>query len=558
LKTTGCSANDNVGNPKPKGEQPMETLIQLFLPMMGFLYNCFDRIVINGYISMLSRPENVVYFFRNVLQEPCITKQILSSRTKDYNNWIDSYSRNHDIPLEWAQKGVRKEDYVRPKLKAMERKNQTGVYFILKSMEQGTTFRSTKPKYATNDPDYRIIKKSRSRFTHYYFYIRDAVAGPMLIRVGSYLPFQITCYLNGHNFIEQELSRAGVRYKKDDNAFLSIEDPGVLQAAADKLTPDVILERIEYWSLIVSPKFSKRERQKMNLRRFYAISQIEYCQNFIFRRNFPIRKLFERSCELSFFSMTADKISNMFGWHINRRFKGKLQTVFECLDQSHHTFRAYFKNSFVKQYEKYRTFLRMEVCSNHLPDLRIKKSLEHLDTVRRASREILDRFAQIQSCALNAHFDFPLLQRLALPITCRNTRIAGIKIQDTRMIRLMETIMHAGTCLNGWSSAYIHKAVVETFELPEYTITQLRYDLRKMKAHGLVERNGRQYSYVLTEKGIKVATMFTLFHKRLFGPLANSLFHHRPSRMIIANSKLEKAYHQADDYIEKITELLAA
>src|SRR5271166_3002915 len=32
--------------------------------------------------------------------------------------------------------------------------------------------------------------------------------------------------------------------------------------------------------------------------RFYAISQIEYCRNFIFKRNFPIHKLFERSCEL--------------------------------------------------------------------------------------------------------------------------------------------------------------------------------------------------------------------------------------------------------------------
>ena len=96
-------------------------------------------------------------------------------------------------------------------------------------------------------------------------------------------------------------------------------------------------------------------------------------------------------------------------------------------------------------------------------------------------------------------------------------------------------------------------------ELPNYTINQLRYDLRTVKAHGLVERNGRQYSYIiLTEKGIRVEAMFTLFHKRLFGPLANSLFHHQPSNLIVPNRKLEKAYHQTDDYIEKITELLAA
>jgi hypothetical protein len=558
LKSTGCSANDKVGNSIAKEEQPMEALIQIFSPMMGFLYHCFDRIVINGYISMLSRPENVVYFFRNILDQSCITKETLGLRTKDYNNWVDSYARNRGIPLEWAQKGVRKEDYVRPRLKSMERKNQTGVYFILKSMEQGSTFRSVRPKYPTTDPNHRIIKKTRSRFTHYYFYIRDAVAGPMLIRVGSYLPFQITCYLNGHNFLEQELLKAGIRYKKNDNAFVSVEDPALLQAAADRLSHDIIRERIEYWSLIVGPKFSKRERQKMNLRRFYAISQIEYCQNFIFRRNFPIRKLFERSCELSFLSMTADKISNIFGWRITKRFSGKLQTILERTDQAHHTFRAYFKNSFVKQYEKLRTFLRMEICCNNLPDLRIKKSLEHLDQVKETSREILDRFAEIQSRTLNAHFDFPLLQRLALPITCGNTRIAGIRIQDTRMIRLMETMMHAGVCLNGWSSALIHKSIVDAFELPNYTINQLRYDLRKMKAHGLVKRNGRQYSYILTDKGVNVTTMFTLFHKRLFGPLANSLFHHRSSNLFMANSKLDKAYHQADDYIEKITELLAA
>jgi hypothetical protein len=536
----------------------METLIQIFSKMFVFIYHCFDRIVINGYISMLSRPENIVYFFHKILNEPCITKEILGLRTKHYNSWVESYARNHGITMEWAQKGVRKEDYVHPTLKAMERKNQFGVYFILKSMEQGNTFRSAMPNYPTKDPNYRIIKKNRARFTHYYFYIRDEVLGPMLIRVGSYLPFQTTSYLNGHNFIERELSRAGVPFKKNDNAFISVNDPSALQSAADRLNPETLKERIEYWTLIVAPKFSKREQQAMNLRRFYAISQIEYCQNFIFHRNFPIRKLFERSCELGFFSMTASKVSNIFGWRINRKYAGKLQTVFERMDEAHHTFRAYFKSSFVKQYEKFRTYLRMEVCSNNLADLRIKKSLVHLDAVRDASRQILDRFAHVQASSLNAHFDFPLLQRLALPITCGNTRIAGIKIQDTRLIRLMETIMHAGICLNGWSSALIHQSVVNAFEIPGYTITQLRYDLRKMKAHGLVKRNGRQYSYILTEKGVKVATMFVLFHKRLCGPLANSLFHHRPNENFVTNCKLEKAYHKADAYIEKITEILAA
>lgn len=536
----------------------METLMRLFGPMMTFVYHCFDRIVINGYLSMLSRPEQVVYFFKEVLAQKCITKEVLSARTKDYSRWVESYAENNDIPLEWAEPNVRKEDYVRPHLKKMERHSRFGVYFILKSMEQGSTFRSVEPKYPTEDPNYRMVKKSRSRFTHYYFYIRDEKLGAICIRVASFLPFQTTCYLNCHNYMEQQLLRLGICFRKQDNAFLSASDPEAVQRAADSLTSQIIAERLDYWTLIVGPKFSKQERERMNLHRFYAMVQMEYCQNFIFRQNFPIRKLFQRSCELGLFTLTANKISNMFGTKITKKFNGKLQVVQERLDQAHHTLRAYFKNSFVKQYEKFRTFFRMEVCTNNTPDIRVKKSLANLPLLRQTSIEIIDRFATLQANALNSHFDFPLFQRLALPITQGNTRIAGIKIQDTRMIRLMETIMHAGTCLAGWTCSLLHEKIVAAYELPHYTLNQVRYDLRKMKAHGLIERCGKHYSYRLTEKGARVVTMFVLFHKRLCGPLANSLFHHRPSKTHVVDSRLERAYHKADDSIEEIIELLAA
>ena len=41
----------------------MERFIQLFADLLSLVYHCFDRIVIHGYLSGLSRPEQVVYFF---------------------------------------------------------------------------------------------------------------------------------------------------------------------------------------------------------------------------------------------------------------------------------------------------------------------------------------------------------------------------------------------------------------------------------------------------------------------------------------------------------------
>lgn len=538
----------------------MELFAKLFDSLLVFVYHCFDRIVIHGYLSGLSRPEQVVHFVRHVLGIPAVSKELLSQRTEDYRNWVEAYARNHKIPVEWAEKGRRKEDHVLPTLRRMEKRGAYGVYFIFKSMEQGRTFRITVPKYPTQDPNHRILAVQRSRFTHYYFYIRDEVLGPIIVRVASFFPFHATYWLNGHSFIQRELERTGVGFHKNDNAFLAVDDVAALQAAADRLSPALIRKQLDYWTLILGPKFSKKERAQMNLSRFYAIAQIEYCRNFVFKRHFPIHKIFERSCEIGLWRLTANRISEIFGVRLHKRLRGKLATVIDQIEHGHHVFRAYWKNAFLKQYEKFSRFLRNELCSNNLRDFGLKKGLDHLDAVRQRFQTITDRFAGFQAECLNVHVDFPLLQRLALPVLIGSVRYPGIKIHDTRLIRLLEVLLHGGNTLGGWTAKQIHQAVCTTFQLSAntYGLNQLRYDLRKLKGHGLLARDGSRYAYRLTAKGIPAALLFLFFHKRLCGPLANSRFHHKPDPAHRPNSKLETAYHKADAAIQQIVDLLAA
>jgi len=538
----------------------MELFAKLFGSLLVFVYHCFDRIVMHGYLSGLSRPEQVVHFFRQVLGVPVVSKEALSQRTNDYQNWVAAFARNHKLPIEWAEKGVRKEDHVLPWLRRMVNKDAFGVYFIFKSMEQGPTFRITAPKYPTRDPNHRILAPQRSRFTHYYFYIRDEVLGPMVMRVASFFPFQATYYLNGHSFIEQELKRAGVNFHKNDNAVLAVDDVAVLQAAADRLSAQIIRRRLDYWTLILGPKFSRRERQQLNLSRFYAIAQIEYCRNFIFKRHFPIHRIFERSCEIGLWRLTANRISEIFGVRLNKRLRGKLATVIEQVEHGHHVFRAYWKNALLRQYEKFSRFLRIELCSNNLRDFGLRKGLDHLEAIRKRFQAITDRFTGFQAQCLNVHVDFPLLQRIALPVTIGAVRYPGIKIQDPRIIRLLEVLLQGGSTVGGWTARQIHQAVLSTFQLSEnsYGLNQLRYDLRKLKGHGLLQRDGSRYAYRLTDKGVSVALLFLFFHKRLCGPLASSRFHHQPDSRHRPDSKLEAAYHKADKAIQQIIDLLAA
>jgi hypothetical protein len=120
-------------------------------------------------------------------------------------------------------------------------------------------------------------------------------------------------------------------------------------------------------------------------------------------------------------------------------------------------------------------------------------------------------------------------------------------------------LLHGGTTVGGWSAKQIHEAVLATLQLPpkSYALNQLCYDLRKLKGHGLLERDGRRYAYQLAAKGIQVALLFLSFHKRLCGPLAHSRFHHQPDSANRPDSKREAAYHKTDKAIENIIALLA-
>jgi hypothetical protein len=222
--------------------------------------------------------------------------------------------------------------------------------------------------------------------------------------------------------------------------------------------------------------------------------------------------------------------------------------------------RVYCKSSVARLYEKFSTFLRLEICVNRLKDLGLNKGLENLGALREKLVVVTDRLAGLEAELLNVHVDFSLFQQLALPVSSGKSKIPGIKIHDTRMIRLMEVLLHGGPQLAGWRTFQIWQALQAAFSLSpqDYTLNQLRYDLRKMKGHGLLERVGQQYAYRLTEKGARVSAMFVLFHKRICGPLANSLFHHPPRRSSPPPAKIETAYYKADAAIQNLIDQLAA
>ena len=120
--------------------------------------------------------------------------------------------------------------------------------------------------------------------------------------------------------------------RKDDNAFLGVSDPQALPAAADRLRPEIIRKRLDYWTGVVGPQFSSKHRAAINLRRDYSLNPVECGRHFIFRPPFPLPKIFQPCCELGVFCLTADKIAPIFGVRKHQRRRGKLHRLLEKLE----------------------------------------------------------------------------------------------------------------------------------------------------------------------------------------------------------------------------------
>ena len=158
------------------------------------------------------------------------------------------------------------------------------------------------------------------------------------------------------------------------------------------------------------------------------MAQIEFARDVIFRRRARLHDLFQRAVEIGVALGGATQTRHIFGRHINRRYRGKLETVLERRDEGFPVLRSYYKSSYVKQYEKGNLLLRTETCLNDTYHLNIGRKLANLPALKLRLAATTDRYLQQQAELLDSTIDTGALAKLAAPVTVGSRRVPGIKL----------------------------------------------------------------------------------------------------------------------------------
>ena len=181
----------------------------------------------------------------------------------------------------------------------------------------------------------------------------------------------------------------------------------------------------------------------------------------------------------------------------------------------------FYKKTQVKQYLKEGRALRTETTLNQPRDFGIGKELTNLAALAEvgysANRRLLDAECISHDPAAGA----AALEMLTSPVistTC--TRVPGMRFPDPRVQALLGACCALALRPAGFTSRDLrHYLAPQLGKTPEdMTGGQISYDLRRLRAHQIIERIPHSRAYQVTEDGLALALFFTRLTRRVLVP----------------------------------------
>ena len=483
-------------------------------------YRCFDRILLDGLIQPFQQPERVVGFFNTYRQIYPVTRSTLRDIANQFQRWVTERAAKRNIPIVEAPRG-RRDEFVDP---YFSRARPGAVAVILKAREPARIMIAIGDKAANR----WHLQMAERWVVQYNFYINDHDWGRMFVRICPYFPFSARICLNQHHWLANRMRENGIQFKQRSNAFLKCAEPDRLQQLSDSLTPRHLVTCGQKWLTHLTPFFSASERERAGCQHRLFFSQVEFCDNLIFRRRAALDMLGERLLDANRTIGRPDKITVIFGRKITKHYRGKLQTEIEDMNLPNPVIRSHYGNGFIKQYVRDHLILRTEPASNNVNDYGVNKAVENLPALRKAMSAINDNYLNVQQDILETFVDRGQLRKLAEPtITSAGKRIPGLKLDHPRQLALMHALVRFAHIAAGntFTTAEIHPAVVEALGCtPEhYTLASLRYDLSKIRAKGLVAKLPNSRRYQLLPQGYSICLVFLKLFERVYAPLTAGL-----------------------------------
>ena len=379
----------------------------------------------------------------------------------------------------------------------------------------------------------KLVLQPRQRkglFLYHYWMDRDF--GLMYGRIQTWFPFSIQVGLNGREWLARRMDRAGIAYRKVDNAFEWIEDVPRAQAMMDqmpRLTWPEILQGI-------ARKLNPAHREILGNYRcdyYWSVYQSEWATDVMMDSRATVEELYPlltRGAMEAFSCQDRSacapfSVMRFFGKRLAGHFEGEILSDPRRREEGVRIKHTLNENS-VKAYDK-GSVLRVETTINNPREfksyhaserdpngdkkwLRMRKGIADLHRRADVSHACNERYMEALS-RLNT--DSPLrriVEPVCRPTTWKRRRARAVRPWSEPDRSLLEAVNDGDFCLNGFR----HKDLLQRLYPKGFTDAQERRrasgkitrQIRLLRAHGLIRKVSGTYRYHVSTQGRQILT----------------------------------------------------
>ena len=530
--------------------------VQQFSENIKFKYNCFDRVILRGYILWLFFPAGVVKFLR-AMGFRKLSNGVMRILTDQLNAHIQKVAQAKGIPIHWwpsmgGGKDGAKQKFVQEQYAQLDQGNGDRLYCILTDKEPAKTF-VCRELVAKNGKKHEKIYDCRKPVKQYYIYFHDQLlGGPCYLKISSYLPFQCEFYFNGHNAIQVHLDKQGVHYRRHDNAFVDVDDPEAIRKAVESLNGRAVLNRIAYWMNLFF-KFDKGKYSTCSkyLHHEWYLSQVEISSNIVFRSARFCTSLFERLLDKFQRLGLPESIAQIFS---RRSHRGTISNTFLRLYDNNACIKHWFRGNSIKQYNKTGSFIRTETTINNPKSLGLQKPVLYLQACLwkgvECNNRLLDCCADVDVSSISDQechfFTKPVIDPAG-------RRVSAPDFRKDRQAALAKELLKPKYRVHGFKTADLQKNLSGLFRNP----AQIRYEMNKLKARGVVIKNNNQSFYTVTKKGFSWLWLEICSANHFKNPMISRTMKNDVLQLAAQPSQIEEAYDSIQRGLSMLTQQLA-
>ena len=274
--------------------------------------------------------------------------------------------------------------------------------------------------------------------------------------------------------------------------------------------------------------------------------QIEVSRTIVFNAPRQARSFFESVVQDNLGLGRPNEIEIIFSRKIYKNTCGAFKTkvVTRGVDVAVNIF---YRHSRIKQYLKEGRALRIETVVNSPTDLGCQRRLKNLPELQGKARAANHRILEVQRVGQGCAISTALFERVALPSTKEGQRTGALRFGDPRVMALAGALCVALNAVTGFTNRSL-RAHAAGLLGTTYSVSQMTYDLRRLRHKGLIRRLEHSNTYVLTPEGIRVALFYTKLRDRLLTPLLEA---DRPPAPIEIRRALRSIDRSIDDYVAR-------